>query len=152
MLRAKDLLSMYRILGVALIALISFTACEEKKEYTESELEFYANVLTQLYLVQGYDNAKLRASGDSVVIDKFDTDTIYTLYGTTEADFKLKYDELKKDPESFKAAYAIINTRLDSLQQNLKRQSKLSYSLPLPKNLTLPSSADSISSDSVKQE
>jgi hypothetical protein len=143
---------MYKQIGTVLLALIFAVSCEQKKEYSDSELEFYANVLTQLYLVQGYDNAKLRESGDTLLLDKFDTDTIYSLYGTTESDFKLKYDELKKDPEAFKAAYAIINTRLDSLQQDLKRQSKLSYSLPLPKNLILPSSADSTSSGSDKQE
>jgi hypothetical protein len=143
---------MYKILSILLVAVVFFTACEQKKEYTESELDFYANVLTQLYLIQGYDNAKLRESGDTLLLDKFDTDTIYTIYGTTEADFKRQYDELKKDPESFKATYAIINTRLDSLQMRLKRQSKLSYSLPLPKNLMLSSSEDSISSDSPKQE
>lgn len=143
---------MYKFIGLVFAALIFAASCQQKKEYSESELEFYANVLTQLYLVQGLSNAQLRASGDTVLLNKFDTDTIYALYGTTEEDFKRRYDELKKDPESFKAAYAIINTRLDSLQQDLKRQSKLSYSLPLPKNLMLPSSADSISSDSSKQE
>ncbi len=136
-----------------MLAMVVFvTACDQKKEYTESELDFYANVLTQLYLVQGYDNAKLRESGDTMLLDKFNTDTIYALYGTTEAEFKRQYDELKKDPESFNAAYAIINTRLDSLQMSLKRQSKLSYSLPLPKNLMLSSSEDSIASESGKQE
>ena len=136
-----------------MLAMVVFvTACDQKKKYTESELDFYANVLTQLYLVQGYDNAKLRESGDTMLLDKFNTDTIYALYGTTEAEFKRQYDELKKDPESFNAAYAIINTRLDSLQMSLKRQSKLSYSLPLPKNLMLSSSEDSIASESGKQE
>lgn len=143
---------MYKYIGIVLAALVFTTSCEQKKEYSESELEFYASVLTQLYLVQGYDNAKLRESGDSTLVDKFDADTIYNLYGTTEADFKAAYDELKKDPEAFKAAYAIINTRLDSLQMSLKRQSRLSYSLPLPKNLILSSSADSILSDTSMQE
>ena len=130
-------------LSLALIAI----SCADKKEYTDVELSQYAEILTQLYLVQGYENSKLREGGDTVKFDKLDTDTIYAMYGTTQVEFQKEYKDLQEFPETFKKTYEYVNANLDSLQSYLKRNGRLDYRLPLPTKFILSFRDSTISSE-----
>lgn len=111
------------------------------------ELSQYAEILTQLYLVQGYENSKLREGGDTVKFDKLDTDTIYAMYGTTQVEFQKEYKDLQEFPETFKKTYEYVNANLDSLQSYLKRNGRLDYRLPLPTKFILSFRDSTISSE-----
>lgn len=129
------------------VLVILASACAGKKEYTDNELSEYAEILTQLYLVQGYENSKMREGGDTIVIDKFDTDTIYEMYGTSQVEFQKAYKDLQGYPEPFKKTYEFVNENLDSLQSYLKRNGRLDYRLPLPTKFILSFKDSTISSD-----
>lgn len=137
-----------RILALAVI-ILSLLSCSEEKTYKDGELEYYANVLTQLYLIQGHYNSKIRIEADGKLDSAFNTDTIYKMYQTTEAEFNKNIEQLRQDTKAFIKIYAMVNTKLDSIQNYIKSSGQLNYTFPLPKKLIDSYKVSSIESDSL---
>lgn len=130
----------------------SLLSCKEEKIYSDEELERYANVLTQLYLVQGHYNSLLRVEVDGKIDSSLDTETIFRMYDTNEEDFSNNLEALRQDTKAFIRTYDMVNAKLDSIQNFLKENNKPIYSFPLPRKLIDSFKATSISSDSIKVE
>lgn len=124
--------------------MLALLACNSKEESTDIPKEEFTEILLQMYVLEGYQNAQTRANiNDTLVATKTSPAIILEGYNYSEQQFENAHSFYIKDKEEMIKIYDEVLSRLSIINHKIEQDTFRKYHLPIDKNL-LQFSKDSL--------
>ena len=136
---------MYKSIFIGIWCLLALFACTSKKESTDIPKEEFTEILLQMYVLEGYQNAQTRAKiNDTLVSTKISPSIILDDYNYSEEQFEKAHSFYTEDKDEMVKIYDEVLNRLSIINHKIEQDTLKKYHLPIDKNL-LQFSKDSLS-------